>query len=129
VAADLHPSPVPHAHVATPTTHNTLAGPRGGIILTNDLEIQKKINSAVFTGQQGGPLMHVIAGKAVAFKVAGSPEFAERQPRTLEGARILAQRLSQLDVAEAGISVLTGGTDVHLVLVDLRGSELDGKQG
>ena len=129
VAADLHPSPVPHAHVATSTTHKTLAGPRGGIILTNDLEIQKKINSAVFPGQQGGPLMHVIAGKAVAFKVAGSPEFAERQQRTLEGARILAQRLSQLDVAEAGISVLTGGTDVHLVLVDLRDSELDGKQG
>src|SRR5690625_456456 len=82
VAAGLHPSPVPHAHVSTSTTHKTLAGPRGGIILANDLEIQKKINSAVFPGQQGGPLMHVIAGKAVAFKVAGSPEFAERQQRT-----------------------------------------------
>lgn len=129
VAAGLHPSPVPHAHVVTSTTHKTLAGPRGGIILTNDADIAKKVNSAVFPGQQGGPLMHVIAGKAVAFKVAGSEEFAERQRRTLEGADILAKRLSQPDVAEAGISVLTGGTDVHLVLVDLRHSDLDGKQG
>ena len=129
VAAGLHPSPVPHAHVSTSTTHKTLAGPRGGIILTNDADIAKKINSAVFPGQQGGPLMHVIAGKAVAFKVAGEEEFAERQRRTLEGAKILAERLSQPDVAEVGISVLTGGTDVHLVLVDLRHSELDGKQG
>lgn len=129
VAAGLHPSPVPHAHVVTSTTHKTLAGPRGGIILTNDGEIAKKVNSAVFPGQQGGPLMHVIAGKAVAFKVAGEEEFAERQQRTLEGAKILADRLSQQDVADAGISVLTGGTDVHLVLVDLRNSDLDGKQG
>ncbi|HEY4556990.1 MAG TPA: serine hydroxymethyltransferase, partial [Enteractinococcus sp.] len=129
VAAGLHPSPVPHAHVASSTTHKTLAGPRGGIILTNDADISKKINSAVFPGQQGGPLMHVIAGKAVAFKVAGEEEFAERQCRTLEGAKILADRLSQPDVADVGISVLTGGTDVHLVLVDLRNSELDGKQG
>jgi glycine hydroxymethyltransferase len=129
VAAGLHPSPVPHAHVVTSTTHKTLAGPRGGIILTNDGEIAKKVNSAVFPGQQGGPLMHVIAGKAVAFKVAGEEEFAERQQRTLEGAKILADRLSQQDVTDAGISVLTGGTDVHLVLVDLRNSELDGKQG
>lgn len=129
VAAGLHPSPVPHAHVVSSTTHKTLAGPRGGIILTNDAEIAKKINSAVFPGQQGGPLMHVIAGKAVAFKVAAEEEFAERQRRTLEGAKILAERLSQPDVADVGISVLTGGTDVHLVLVDLRNSELDGKQG
>ena len=129
VAAGLHPSPVPHAHVVSSTTHKTLAGPRGGIILTNDAEIAKKINSAVFPGQQGGPLMHVIAGKAVAFKVAGEEEFAERQRRTLEGAKILADRLSRQDVADVGISVLTGGTDVHLVLVDLRNSELDGKQG
>ncbi|MDN6534124.1 MAG: serine hydroxymethyltransferase [Yaniella sp.] len=129
VAAGLHPSPVPHAHVTTSTTHKTLAGPRGGIILTNDGDIAKKVNSAVFPGQQGGPLMHVIAGKAVAFKVAGEEEFAERQRRTIEGANILAERLSQPDVAEAGISILTGGTDVHLVLVDLRNSELDGKQG
>ena len=129
VAAGLHPSPVPHAHVSTSTTHKTLAGPRGGIILTNDADIAKKVNSAVFPGQQGGPLMHVIAGKAVAFKVAAEEEFAERQRRTLEGAKILADRLSQPDVADVGISVLTGGTDVHLVLVDLRDSELDGKQG
>ncbi|HEY4577253.1 MAG TPA: serine hydroxymethyltransferase [Yaniella sp.] len=129
VAAGLHPSPVPHAHVVTSTTHKTLAGPRGGIILTNDADIAKKVNSAVFPGQQGGPLMHVIAGKAVAFKVAAEEEFAERQRRTIEGAKILADRLSQQDVADAGISVLTGGTDVHLVLVDLRDSKLDGKQG
>ncbi|MHC6177586.1 serine hydroxymethyltransferase [Glutamicibacter sp. X7] len=128
VAAGLHPSPVPHAHVVTSTTHKTLAGPRGGIILSNDAEIAKKLNSAVFPGQQGGPLEHVIAGKAVAFKIAGSPEFRERQERTLAGARILADRLMQADVAAKGISVLSGGTDVHLVLVDLRESELDGQQ-
>nr|WP_155852964.1 serine hydroxymethyltransferase [Arthrobacter sp. H14] len=129
VAAGLHPNPVPHAHVTTSTTHKTLAGPRGGIILSNDADIAKKVNSAVFPGQQGGPLEHVIAGKAVAFKLAATPEFKERQERVLEGARILAERLSQPDVAEAGISVLTGGTDVHLVLVDLRNSELNGKEG
>ncbi|MBL3686366.1 serine hydroxymethyltransferase [Leucobacter zeae] len=127
VAAGLHPNPVPHAHVTTSTTHKTLAGPRGGIILTNDADIAKKINSAVFPGQQGGPLEHVIAGKAVAFKVAASEEFAERQQRTVMGARILAERLAREDVAERGISVLTGGTDVHLVLVDLRDSVLDGQ--
>jgi len=127
VAAGLHPNPVPHAHVTTSTTHKTLAGPRGGIILTNDADIAKKINSAVFPGQQGGPLEHVIAGKAVAFKVAASEEFAERQQRTVMGARILAERLAREDVAERGISVLTGGTDVHLVLVDLRHSVLDGQ--
>ncbi len=129
VAAGLHPSPVPHAHVVTSTTHKTLGGPRGGIILTNDAAIAKKINSAVFPGQQGGPLEHVIAGKAVAFKLAATETFADRQARTLEGARILAERLQQPDVAARGISVLTGGTDVHLVLVDLRHSELDGQQG
>ncbi|HUQ55419.1 serine hydroxymethyltransferase [Lentzea sp.] len=128
VAAGLHPSPVPHAHVTTTTTHKTLGGPRGGVILSNDADIAKKINSAVFPGQQGGPLEHVIAAKAVAFKHAASPEFADRQRRTLEGARILADRLSQADVASAGVKVLTGGTDVHLVLVDLVSSELDGKQ-
>ncbi|HEX7303907.1 serine hydroxymethyltransferase [Lentzea sp.] len=128
VAAGLHPSPVPHAHVTTTTTHKTLGGPRGGVILSNDADIAKKINSAVFPGQQGGPLEHVIAAKAVAFKHAASPEFADRQRRTLEGARILADRLSQGDVAAAGVKVLTGGTDVHLVLVDLVSSELDGKQ-
>jgi len=128
VAAGLHPSPVPHAHVTTTTTHKTLGGPRGGVILSNEADIAKKINSAVFPGQQGGPLEHVIAAKAVAFKHAASPEFADRQRRTLEGARILAERLSQADVAAAGVKVLTGGTDVHLVLVDLVNSELDGKQ-
>ncbi|NKX52514.1 serine hydroxymethyltransferase, partial [Arthrobacter deserti] len=94
VAAGLHPSPVPHAHVVTSTTHKTLAGPRGGIILTNDADIARKVNSAVFPGQQGGPLEHVIAGKAVASKIAASAEFAGRQERTLAGARILAARLS-----------------------------------
>ncbi|MFD9706379.1 serine hydroxymethyltransferase [Lentzea sp. NPDC059081] len=128
VAAGLHPSPVPHAHVTTTTTHKTLGGPRGGVILSNEADIAKKINSAVFPGQQGGPLEHVIAAKAVAFKHAASPEFADRQRRTLEGARILASRLSAADVAAAGVKVLTGGTDVHLVLVDLVSSELDGKQ-
>ncbi|MBW3083903.1 Serine hydroxymethyltransferase 2 [Austwickia sp. TVS 96-490-7B] len=129
VAAGLHPNPVPHAHVVTSTTHKTLCGPRGGIILTNDADLAKKINSAVFPGMQGGPLEHVIAAKAVAFKVAASPEFIERQQRTLDGARILAERLSQPDMAALGVKVLSGGTDVHLVLVDLRDSELDGKQG
>ncbi|GAA4673822.1 serine hydroxymethyltransferase [Streptomyces youssoufiensis] len=127
VAAGLHPSPVPHAHVVTTTTHKTLGGPRGGVILST-AELAKKINSAVFPGQQGGPLEHVIAAKAVAFKMAASEEFKERQQRTLEGSRILAERLSQADVAEAGVAVLSGGTDVHLVLVDLRNSELDGQQ-
>jgi glycine hydroxymethyltransferase len=128
VAAGLHPSPVPHADIVTTTTHKTLGGPRGGVILSK-AELAKKINSAVFPGQQGGPLEHVIAAKAVAFKVAASEDFRERQERTLDGARIIADRLSRPDVARAGISVLTGGTDVHLVLVDLRDSELDGQQG
>jgi glycine hydroxymethyltransferase len=127
VAAGLHPSPVPYADVVTTTTHKTLGGPRGGVILSR-AELAKKINSAVFPGQQGGPLEHVIAAKAVAFKVAASEDFRDRQRRTLEGAKILARRLSAPDVAEAGVSVLTGGTDVHLVLVDLRDSELDGQQ-
>jgi glycine hydroxymethyltransferase len=128
VAAGLHPSPVPHAHVTTTTTHKTLGGPRGGVVLTNDEAIAKKINSAVFPGMQGGPLEHVIAAKAVAFRIASGPQFRDRQVRTLEGARILAERLVRQDAAEAGVTVLTGGTDVHLVLVDLRASELDGKQ-
>jgi glycine hydroxymethyltransferase len=128
VAAGLHPSPVPHAHVTTSTTHKTLAGPRGGIILTNDADLAKKINSAVFPGQQGGPLEHVIAGKAVAFKIAASEEFRERQERVLTGARILAERLNRPEVAKHGISVVSGGTDVHLVLVDLRDCVLDGQQ-
>ncbi|MBZ4017411.1 serine hydroxymethyltransferase [Streptomyces purpurogeneiscleroticus] len=128
VATGLHPSPVPYADVVTTTTHKTLGGPRGGVILSK-AELAKKINSAVFPGQQGGPLEHVIAAKAVAFKVAASEEFKDRQRRTLEGARILAGRLLADDVAETGVSVLTGGTEVHLVLVDLRASTLDGQQG
>ncbi|MFC5906729.1 serine hydroxymethyltransferase [Streptacidiphilus monticola] len=127
VAAGLHPSPVPFADVVTTTTHKTLGGPRGGVILSK-AELAKKINSAVFPGQQGGPLEHVIAAKAVAFKVAAGEEFKDRQKRTLEGAAILAERLTQPDAVEAGVAVLSGGTDVHLVLVDLRNSELDGQQ-
>ncbi len=129
VAAGLHPNPVPHAHITTSTTHKTLGGPRGGVILTNDAAIAKKINSSVFPGQQGGPLEHVIAAKAVAFKLAAEPEFRERQQRTVRGAQIIAQRLLADDLAAAGVSVVSGGTDVHLVLVDLRDSDLDGQQG
>jgi glycine hydroxymethyltransferase len=128
VAAGLHPSPVPHAHVTTSTTHKTLGGPRGGIILTNEAALAKKFNSAVFPGQQGGPLEHVIAAKAVSFKFAAEPEFRARQQLTLDAAKIIAERLLQDDSRAAGINVVSGGTDVHLVLVDLRASELDGKQ-
>ena len=127
VAAGLHPSPVPHAHVVTSTTHKTLGGPRGGVILAT-ADLAKKFNSSVFPGQQGGPLEHVIAAKAVAFKLAAEPAFRERQERTLAGARILADRLLAADSRAAGIDVVSGGTDVHLVLVDLRESELDGRQ-
>jgi glycine hydroxymethyltransferase len=127
VAAGLHPSPVPHAHVVTSTTHKTLCGPRGGLILAG-ADLAKKLNSAVFPGQQGGPLEHVIAAKAVAFGLAATPEFVERQQRTLEGAAILAARLDEPDARASGVSVLTGGTEVHLVLVDLRDSALDGRQ-
>lgn len=128
VAAGLHPSPIPHAHVVTSTTHKTLGGPRGGVILTNDAALAKKIDSAVFPGQQGGPLEHVIAAKATAFRMAATAEFAERQQRCLVGAQLIAERLGRADAAAAGISVVTGGTDVHLVLVDLRDSPLDGRQ-
>ena len=127
VAAGLHPSPVSHSDVVSTTIHKTLGGPRSGMILAKQ-DYAKALNSAVFPGQQGGPLMHVIAGKAVALKIAGTEEFAERQRRTLSGAKILADRLTGADVAKAGVSVLTGGTDVHLVLVDLRNSPLDGQQ-
>jgi glycine hydroxymethyltransferase len=127
VAAGLHPSPVPFADVVTTTTHKTLGGPRGGIILGRQ-EFAKKINSAVFPGQQGGPLEHVIAGKAVALKIAASEEFRERQRRVVEGAKILGDRLSQQDCVDAGVRVLTGGTDVHLVLIDLVQSVLDGQK-
>ncbi|WP_282856765.1 serine hydroxymethyltransferase, partial [Pseudoclavibacter helvolus] len=128
VAAGLHPNPVQHAHVTSSTVHKTIGGPRSGFILTNDADLAKKINTAVFPGQQGGPLMHVIAGKATAFKLAASDEFKDRQERTLRGAKIVADRLQQADVAGAGISVRSGGTDVHLILVDLRNAEIDGKQ-
>ena len=126
VAAGLHPSPVPYADVVSSTVHKTLAGPRSGVILAK-AEYAKKIDSAVFPGQQGGPLMHVVAAKAVAFKAAMQPDFVERQQRTIEGARIIADRLTQKDITDAGISVLTGGTDVHLVLVDLRNAAIDGQ--
>jgi glycine hydroxymethyltransferase len=124
VAAGLHPSPVPYADVVTTTIHKTIGGARGGMILCRE-EYAKKINSAVFPGQQGGPMEHVIAGKAVALKIAASEVFRERQQRTLEGAQAVA---TQLLGAGHGVSVLTGGTDVHLVLCDLRESVLDGQQ-
>jgi glycine hydroxymethyltransferase len=124
VAAGLHPSPVPLADVVTTTIHKTLGGGRGGMILCRE-EYAKKIDSAVFPGQQGGPLEHIIAGKAVALRIAGSDAFRERQERTLAGSRAVAAELLS---AGGGVSVLTGGTDVHLVLCDLRESELDGKQ-
>jgi glycine hydroxymethyltransferase len=122
VAAGEHPSPVPYADVVSTTIHKTLGGPRSGMILCR-ADLQKKIDSAVFPGQQGGPLMHVIAAKAVALKIAQSELFRERQRRTREGAALLAAELMS-----AGVNVLTGGTDVHLVLVDLRDSDLDGQQ-
>ncbi|GAA3763628.1 serine hydroxymethyltransferase [Salinactinospora qingdaonensis] len=127
VATGLHPNPVPYADVVTTTTHKTLGGPRGGLILAKE-EYGKKINSAVFPGMQGGPLEHVIAGKAVALKMAAGEEFADRQRRTVAGARLVAERLTRSDAVEVGVNVLSGGTDVHLVLVDLRESELDGQQ-
>ncbi|WP_347307395.1 serine hydroxymethyltransferase [Corynebacterium sp. SA-MJD20WY100] len=127
VAAGLHPSPVPYADVVSTTVHKTLGGPRSGMILAKE-ELGKKINSNVFPGQQGGPLMHVIAAKAIALKIAASEDFKDRQARTLEGAKILAECLTAEDTKAAGVDVLTGGTDVHLVLADLRNSELDGQQ-
>jgi glycine hydroxymethyltransferase len=128
VAAGLHPSPVPFADVVSSTVHKTIGGPRAGFILTNNVDIAKKINSNVFPGHQGGPLMHVIAAKATAFMLAASDEFKDRQERTLRGAKILAERLVRDDMKDLGVDVLTGGTDVHLVLVDLRKSELNGQQ-
>jgi glycine hydroxymethyltransferase len=120
VAAGEHPSPIPYADVVTTTIHKTLGGARGGMILCKE-QFAKKVNSAVFPGQQGGPLMHVIAGKAVSLKIAGTELFKDRQRRTRAGAAVLAEEL-----LAAGVNVLTGGTDVHLVLADLRGSELSG---
>lgn len=123
VAAGEHPNPVPYADVVTSTVHKTLGGPRSGIILSTE-ELKADINRAVFPGQQGGPLMHVIAAKAVALGIASTDTFAERQRRTIENARALAAGLM-----EGGIDVLTGGTDVHLVLVDLTSTGLDGQEG
>lgn len=121
VAAGVHPNPVEYADVVTTTVHKTLAGPRSGMILCKE-EYAKKINSAIFPGQQGGPLMHVIAAKAVAMRIAQSENFRNRQRQTVENARALAQELQ-----ENGVAVVSGGTDVHLVLVDLTSTELDGK--
>jgi glycine hydroxymethyltransferase len=122
VAAGEHPNPVPIADVTTSTVHKTLGGPRSGVIFCKE-EYAKKINSAVFPGQQGGPLEHAIAAKAVAFRIAASELFKERQRRTVVGAKALAEEL-----LAGGVNVLTGGTDVHLVLVDLRDSELNGQE-
>jgi glycine hydroxymethyltransferase len=122
VAAELFPSPLPHAHVVTTTTHKTLRGPRGGMVLTNDLEIGKKINAAVFPGLQGGPLMHVIAGKAAAFGEALKPEFRAYQKAVQGNARVLAETLKQ-----QGLDIVSGGTDSHLMLVDLRPKRVTGK--
>ncbi|MDP5086804.1 MAG: serine hydroxymethyltransferase [Yoonia sp.] len=115
VAAGLYPSPFPHAHVATTTTHKTLRGPRGGMILTNDEALAKKFNSAIFPGIQGGPLMHVIAGKAVAFGEALRPEFKTYQQQVIKNAQALADQLMK-----GGLDIVTGGTDTHVMLVDLR---------
>lgn len=129
VAAGLHPNPVPFADIVTTTVHKTLGGPRSGMILSSRGEQwAKKVNSAVFPGQQGGPLMHVIAAKAIAMKVAQTEAFRDRQVRTLAGAQKLAERLGAADARGAGVKLVTGGTDVHLVLVDLVESSLDGKQ-
>jgi glycine hydroxymethyltransferase len=121
VAGGAHPSPFPHAHVATSTTHKTLRGPRGGIILTNEEDLAKKINSAVFPGLQGGPLMHVIAAKAVAFAEALRPEFKRYAKAVVENARALAEQLRK-----NGFDIVSGGTDNHLMLVDLRPKSLTG---
>ncbi len=122
VAAGVHPSPLPHAHIVTTTTHKTLRGPRGGMILSNNEEIGRKINSAMFPGLQGGPLMHVIAAKAVAFGEALTPEFRSYAARVVENARMLAATL-----VEHGLAIVSGGTDTHLMLVDLRPKKLTGK--
>ena len=123
VAAGLHPNPVPYAHIVTTTTHKTLRGPRGGIILTNDEALAKKINSSVFPGQQGGPLMHIIAAKAVAFKEALSPEFREYANQIIKNAKALSEALLARNV-----NLVSGGTDNHLMLIDLRGTGITGKE-
>jgi glycine hydroxymethyltransferase len=121
VAAGVYPSPIPHAHVVTSTTHKTLRGPRGGFVLTNDEDIAKKVNSAVFPGSQGGPLCHVIAAKAVAFKEAASDEFVEYQKRVVANAQAMAKTF-----IERGIKIVSNGTENHLMLVDLIGKEYTG---
>lgn len=118
VAAGEHPSPIPYAHVVTTTTHKTLRGPRGGVIMTNDEEIAKKIDKAIFPGIQGGPLMHIIAAKAVAFKQALSPEFKEYQHQIVKNAKALAEVLEK-----GGLRLVSGGTDNHMILVDLKSSK------
>lgn len=128
VAAGLHPSPVPYADVVTATTHKTLGGARGGLILCR-AELARRIDSAVFPGTQGGALNQVIAAKAVTFKLAATPQFAVRQRRALEGARVVAERLVRTDMAASGVRVVTGGTDVHLVLLDLRACAVSGDGG
>lgn len=128
VAAGLHPSPVPYADVVTSTVHKTLGGPRSGVILSRDATLGKKLDAAVFPGQQGGPLMNVIAAKAVAFKLASGSDFVERQQRTINGAKIIAERLMRQDAYESGLKVITGGTDVHLALIDLQSSRLNGAE-
>jgi glycine hydroxymethyltransferase len=128
VAAGLHPSPVPYADVVSSTVHKTIGGPRSGFIVSRDTALAKALNSNVFPGQQGGPLMHVIAAKATAFKLAATDEFKERQARTISGAKLLAEALTSEESRAAGVNVLTGGTDVHLVLADLRDSELSGQE-
>ncbi|MDX5595808.1 MAG: aminotransferase class I/II-fold pyridoxal phosphate-dependent enzyme, partial [Wolbachia endosymbiont of Andrena labialis] len=122
IAAGEYPSPAEYAHVMTSTTHKTLRGPRGGIVMTNDEILHKKIQSAVFPGLQGGPLMHVIAAKAVAFKEALAPEFKTYSKKVVENAKVLAQELQK-----HGLDIITGGTDSHIVLVDLRSQKLTGK--
>ena len=122
VAAGEHPSPFPHAHVVTSTTHKTLRGPRGGIILSNDAVLAKKFNSGIFPGLQGGPLMHVIAAKAVAFSEALRPEFKDYTRNVISNAKALAKELQK-----GGLSIVTGGTDTHIVLVDLRSKNVTGK--
>ncbi|WP_374672947.1 serine hydroxymethyltransferase [Ideonella sp.] len=123
IAAGVYPNPVPHADVVTSTTHKSLRGPRGGIVLTNSEDIAKKINSAIFPGIQGGPLMHVIAGKAVAFKEALAPEFKAYQTQVVANAKVLAQTL-----IERGLRIVSGGTESHVMLVDLRPKHLTGKE-
>ena len=123
VAAGLHPNPVPVAHITTTTTHKTLRGPRGGVIMTNDEELAKKINSSVFPGQQGGPLMHIIAAKAVAFKEALSPEFREYANGIVKNAKAMSEAL-----LERNVNLVSGGTDNHLMLIDLRGTGITGKE-